>query len=61
MKEQSYLAEKLLESRDQDDSPVSNEWRLEIDRRLDEIDAGTAILVPHEQVMNSARQLVREL
>lgn len=57
--ERSYLAGKLLESLDRDDSPVDAEWRQEINRRVEEIDAGTAVLVPHEQVMNSARQSVR--
>ncbi len=58
--ERSRLASRLLESLD-DAEDVSEEWLSEIQRRSRSIDDGTAILVPHDQVMENARDRIRNL
>lgn len=53
----AFLAEKLLESLDQEeDVELSPAWRAEIQRRIKEIDEGRATLVPMEKVMSELRQ-----
>ncbi|MGL5019040.1 MAG: addiction module protein [Luteolibacter sp.] len=52
--DRSRLASRLLESLDDDDD-VSPEWKNELDRRLQEIDEGKAVMIPHAEVMASAR------
>lgn len=54
LEDRSRLASRLLESLDDDDD-VSPEWKDEIDRRLQEIDEGTAVMVPHAEVMANVR------
>ena len=58
--ERSRLASRLLESLDEAED-VSEEWLSEIQRRSRSIDDGTAILVPHDQVMENARDRIRNL
>ena len=51
----ALIAEKLLESLDfEEPFEVSSEWRDEIARRCREIDAGTASLIPGDQVLKEA-------
>jgi len=54
LKERGELAHRLIVSLDgePEDSPeaLAKAWDEEISRRVAEIDAGTAILVPHEEV-----------
>ena len=54
LKERGDLAHRLIVSLDgePEDSPavLAKAWDEEISRRVAEIDAGTAILVPHEEV-----------
>ncbi|PPD31137.1 MAG: addiction module antitoxin RelB [Methylomonas sp.] len=53
----AYIAEILIESLDyEDDFPVSEEWRQEIQKRCKEIDANSALLLDGEQVMAELRQ-----
>ncbi|WGS85560.1 addiction module protein [Methylomonas sp. UP202] len=53
----AYIAEILIESLDyEDDFPVSEEWRQEIEKRCKEIDANSALLLDGEQVMAELRQ-----
>ena len=52
--ERSRLADLLLVSLPPD-SQVENAWREEIARRCQEIDDGTAELVPADQVFSSVR------
>lgn len=54
LEDRSRLAPRLLESLDDDDD-VSPEWKDEIDRRLQEIDDGTAKMIPHAEVMANVR------
>ena len=54
--DRSYLASKLLESLD--DGDVSTEWNEEIARRVGSIDDGSAKLIPHDEVMASARRAI---
>jgi putative addiction module component (TIGR02574 family) len=58
--ERSRLANRLLESLD-DAEDMSEEWLLEIQHRSRSIDDGTAILVPHDQVMENARDRISNL
>lgn len=56
--ERAQLAHRLLVSLDEDvDDPaeVDRAWEEEIRRRLSEVDAGTAELVPAEQVFSELR------
>jgi len=53
----AYIAEILIESPDyEEDFPVSEEWRQEIQKRCKEIDANSALLLDGEQVMAELRQ-----
>ena len=53
--DRAFLAEKLLESLDSgSELELSSEWRREIDKRCDEIDAGSVDLIPSEQVFDEA-------
>ncbi|MEI8571173.1 MULTISPECIES: addiction module protein [Methylomonas] len=53
----AYIAEILIESLDyEEDLPVSEEWRQEIEKRCKEIDANSALLLDGEQVMAELRQ-----
>ncbi|OHX37665.1 addiction module antitoxin RelB [Methylomonas sp. LWB] len=53
----AYIAEILIESLDyEEDFPVSDEWRQEIQKRCKEIDANSALLLDGEQVMAELRQ-----
>lgn len=53
----AYIAEILLESLDyEEDFPVSDEWRQEIEKRCREIDANPALLLDGEQVMLELRK-----
>lgn len=53
----AYVAEVLLESLDfEEDFLVSDEWRIEIEKRCREIDSGEVELIAGEQAMNSLRE-----
>lgn len=45
-----------------EDSPeaIAQAWDEEIARRVAEIDAGTAVLIPHEQVMTEIDEMLRK-
>jgi putative addiction module component (TIGR02574 family) len=54
------LAEELLESLEQDpDTEVEAAWDREIERRVADVEAGTAKLIPAEDVHEEARRLIR--
>lgn len=53
----AFIAELLIESLDyEEDFPVSEDWRQEIQKRCKEIDANSALLLDGEQVMAELRQ-----
>ncbi|MCF7785006.1 MAG: addiction module protein [Prosthecobacter sp.] len=55
----SYLVTKLIGSLDDDeDSEVSQEWRDELNRRVEKMRDGTSPGIPHEEVMSGARELL---
>jgi hypothetical protein len=55
----ALLAEKLLETLDFDeDFEVDADWRKEILRRCGELDRGVVSLVPGEQVLDEAKQIL---
>ena len=57
----AFLAEKLLESLDFEESfEVSPEWRHEIERRCAELDTGAKDHIPGEQVMRDARNALKQ-
>lgn len=39
--------------------PLSQEWIDEINRRSREIDEGTAVLIPHDTVMQNLRKMIK--
>ncbi len=54
-KHRAILAEKILRSLDEDaESEVEKLWKIEIDRRWKEIQNGTAVCIPAEEVMKEA-------
>ena len=58
--DRARLAEELLESLEQSpDSEVEASWDREIKRRVAEVEAGTAKLIPAEDVHAEARRLIR--
>lgn len=55
----AFLAEKLLESLDFEESfEISPEWHREIERRCAELDRGDRELIPGDQVMRDARKVL---
>ena len=54
LEDRSRLASRLLESLDDDDD-VSPEWKDEIHRRVQEMKDGTAVMIPHDEVMANVR------
>ncbi len=60
--ERSYLVTKIIGSLDDDDdSEVSQEWRDELNRRVEEMRDGTSPGIPHEEVMSGARELLASI
>ena len=61
--ERARLAHRLLGSLEADEvedpAEVERAWKAEIEHRVAEYDAGKAELVPGEQVLREARDLVR--
>ena len=64
LKERSELAHRLIVSLDgePEDSPeaIAQAWEEEIARRVAEIDAGTAKLIPHEEVLTEIDELLKK-
>ena len=58
--DRARLAEELLESLEQEpESEVEAAWDQEIERRVAEVESGTARLVTAEEVHAEARRLIR--
>jgi len=57
--ERVLLAEKLLATVHEVDSEVEAAWDIEIQRRLAEIDRGTAKLIPAEEVFAEVRRILK--
>jgi len=52
----ALIAEKLLESLDfEEPFDLSDKWKMEIERRCQEIDDGSVVLIPGEQVIKEAK------
>lgn len=62
LQDRSRLATRLIESLDDadDDIEISQEWREELNRRVESVRLGTAQLVPHEEVMAQVRRKLAE-
>ncbi len=58
--ERVQLAEELLATVQENDPEVDAAWEDEIRRRIAEIDAGTAKLVPADEVFAEVRQLLKK-
>jgi putative addiction module component (TIGR02574 family) len=60
VEERSWLAQDLLDSlRSDEERAIEAEWVEIAERRLDEIEAGTARLVPAEDALKRARARLR--
>jgi len=58
--DRARLAEDLLSSLQEDADPaVEAAWDIEIRRRLDEVEAGTAKLIPAEEVFAEVRRMLK--
>ncbi|MDP9360217.1 MAG: addiction module protein [Acidobacteriota bacterium] len=56
MEERSWLADELWESaRTAEEREIDKAWEVEIERRVAEIDAGTAKLIPGDEVLRDLR------
>lgn len=56
IEERSWLAEHLWESaRTPQEREIDAAWDAEIDRRVAEVDAGTAVLIPGDEVIRELR------
>ncbi len=60
-KSRVQLAEKILETvEDYTDPAVEEAWSKEIERRMEEIESGTAVGIPADEVMANARRELHE-
>jgi putative addiction module component (TIGR02574 family) len=60
--ERSYLVTKLIGSLDDDDDiEISQEWRDELNRRVEAMRNGTSPGIPHEEVMSGVRELLASI
>jgi putative addiction module component (TIGR02574 family) len=59
--DRSYMASKLLESLDDDEDEISEEWLVEIRRRVQEVKDNTATMIPHDEVMASVKASVAQV
>jgi putative addiction module component (TIGR02574 family) len=60
--ERSFLVTKLIGSLDdEDDIEVSQEWRDELNRRVEAMRDGSTPGIPHEEVMSGARELLASI
>jgi putative addiction module component (TIGR02574 family) len=57
--ERIRLAEELLSSVQDSDEEVEAAWAEEIERRLEEVENGTAKLIPAEEVFAEIRRLLK--
>ena len=57
--ERVRLAQELLATVQQEDAEVEAAWDEELKRRIAEIDAGTARLIPAEDVFAEIRRLIK--
>jgi putative addiction module component (TIGR02574 family) len=57
--ERIRLAEELLSSVQDSDEEIEASWEEEIKRRLDEVESGTAKLIPAEEVFAEIRRLLK--
>jgi putative addiction module component (TIGR02574 family) len=57
--ERAFVAEKLLESLDFEETfPLSSEWKAEVLRRCQELDEGRTELIPGDDVLREAGEIV---
>ena len=54
--DRSKLANRILESLDDDHFDPGPEWREELQRRVSDIDSGKAVLIPAEKVWDDVNQ-----
>jgi len=60
VEERSWLAEQLWDSkRTPEEREIDAAWEAEVERRVAEIDAGTAVLIPGEEVIRELRAKYR--
>ena len=57
--ERIRLAEELLSSVQDSDEEIEAAWAQEIERRLEEVENGTAKLIPAEEVFAEIRRLLK--
>lgn len=57
--ERIRLAEELLSSVQESDEEIEAAWAEEIERRLEEVESGTAKLIPAEEVFAEIRSLLK--
>lgn len=57
--ERIRLAEELLSSVEDVDVEIDTAWAHEIERRLEEVESGTATLIPAEEVFAEIRRLLK--
>jgi putative addiction module component (TIGR02574 family) len=56
LEERSWLAEQLWDSaRTPEEREIDATWEAEVDRRVAEVNAGTAVLIPGDEVIRELR------
>ncbi len=63
LQDRSRLANRLIESLDDanDDIEISDEWRKELNRRVEAVRDGSMRTIPHEEVMSEMRTLLASI
>lgn len=59
--ERGELIHRLIMSLESTPEAIAWAWDEEIARRIAEIDAGTAVLIPHERVVAESNEMLRKL
>jgi putative addiction module component (TIGR02574 family) len=61
IEESSWLAEQLWDNaRTPEEREIDAAWEAEVDRRVAEVDAGTAVLIPGDDVIRELRAKYRQ-
>ncbi len=61
IEDRSWLAEELWDNaRTPEEREIDAAWEAEVDRRVAEVDAGTAVLIPGDDVIRELRAKYRQ-
>ncbi len=58
--EKSLLVERLLESMNPTDKEIDDLWKIEVERRIDEVESGKVKTIPGDEVFAEIRERYRK-